>query len=195
MKILLNQYFLIAVTASHLNQIEQISRKCRLSLWTANDYKEELLREDTFNLGCIENNSKEMIGFLFARLIKKQIHSLSNNVISSLETYENNKDINHSENSKNDEHDVAEILNIAVLPEHQKRGVGQIIFNTLIDFCVINKINMIWLEVRRSNIQAQTFYLKNGFQIAYSRKKYYHSPVEDALILKLCLSFNLNSKI
>ncbi len=164
----------------HLNQLEQISRKCELNFWTTSDYKDELDREDTYNICSSEINSKEVVGFLFARLIRKD---------------SNNSLVLRKDEDNFYRYDEAELFNIAVLPEYQKKGVGQLIFNTFVDFCVIRNINLVWLEVRRSNLKAQTFYRKNGFQIDYSRNNYYQNPVEDALVLKLILPFDLNSNI
>jgi ribosomal-protein-alanine N-acetyltransferase len=171
------QFLLEPVKYSYLKQIEQISSKCKLNLWTAEDYKDELNRSDTFSLACKKNDSENIIGFMFARQIRKFLFDT---------------DVNYDKYDKDNE---AEILNIAVLPEYQKRGIGQLILDFFTKFCIENRINVIWLEVRKSNIQAQAFYYKNRFQISYSRKNYYRNPTEDALILKMNLFSDLNSKI
>ena len=163
------QFSLVPVKHSYLKQIEQISRDCKLNLWTADDYKDELNRSDTFNLSCKKNDSENIIGFMFARQIRSFLID---------------NDLNYDEYDKDNE---AEILNIAVLPECQKRGAGQLMLDFFTNFCIENRIRKIWLEVRESNVQAQAFYYKNRFQIYYSRKNYYWNPTEDALILKLNL--------
>lgn len=41
-----------------------------------------------------------------------------------------------------------------------------------------------WLEVRESNRAAQALYIRAGFVVTGSRRRYYCSPVEDALVLR-----------
>lgn len=43
------------------------------------------------------------------------------------------------------------------------------------------------LEVRRGNLAAQEFYRHRGFEIYALRPGYYHSPVEDALLMRKAL--------
>jgi ribosomal-protein-alanine N-acetyltransferase len=44
-------------------------------------------------------------------------------------------------------------------------------------------ITQITLEVRASNLPARRLYQKAGFHEVGMRKRYYHSPMEDALLL------------
>ncbi len=77
----------------------------------------------------------------------------------------------------------SEILNIAVHPNFQRKGMAQELFDTFIMFCRRKEIKKIWLEVRFSNLKARTFYEKNGFKEMYRRKNYYTNPPEDAVIM------------
>jgi ribosomal-protein-alanine N-acetyltransferase len=43
----------------------------------------------------------------------------------------------------------------------------------------------IFLEVRESNVGAQSVYLERGFSVIGRRRSYYSSPTEDALIMRL----------
>ena len=47
----------------------------------------------------------------------------------------------------------------------------------------------LFLEVRESNEGARGLYAKVGFEVVGVRKDYYHEPVEDAIVMKLDLSW------
>ncbi|MEY8540537.1 ribosomal protein S18-alanine N-acetyltransferase [Streptococcus alactolyticus] len=72
-----------------------------------------------------------------------------------------------------------EITNIAVKKAHQGEGWGSQLLAHLdhVDF-------PIFLEVRASNTSVQALYQKFGFEVIGKRQRYYHEPVEDAIIMK-----------
>ena len=72
-----------------------------------------------------------------------------------------------------------EITNIAVKKARQGEGWGRQLLAHLdhVDF-------PIFLEVRASNTSAQALYQKFGFEVIGKRQRYYHEPVEDAIIMK-----------
>jgi ribosomal-protein-alanine N-acetyltransferase len=80
-----------------------------------------------------------------------------------------------------------EILNIAVREQFRKRGIGGLLLKETINFLKTNKIQSVWLEVRKSNFTAQDFYRRSGFVFCGERKNFYTNPTEDALVLKLNL--------
>lgn len=80
-----------------------------------------------------------------------------------------------------------EILNIAIRRKFQKQGIGKLLLKEMIDFLRLNKIRSVWLEVRKTNLTAQEFYRRNGFERCGERKNFYANPTEDALVLKLNL--------
>lgn len=75
--------------------------------------------------------------------------------------------------------DELEITNIAVKKARQGEGWGSQLLAHLdhVDF-------PIFLEVRASNTSAQALYQKFGFEVIGKRQRYYHEPVEDAIIMK-----------
>lgn len=81
----------------------------------------------------------------------------------------------------------SEILNIAVKPEFQKHGIGTILLNEAMGFLKSRQIRRVWLEVRKSNLAAQSFYRRNNFNLGGQRKNFYTNPSEDALLMKLDL--------
>ncbi len=72
-----------------------------------------------------------------------------------------------------------EITNIAVKKARQGEGWGSQLLAHLdhVDF-------PIFLEVRASNTSAQALYQKFSFEVIGKRQRYYHEPVEDAIIMK-----------
>jgi ribosomal-protein-alanine acetyltransferase len=80
-----------------------------------------------------------------------------------------------------------EILNIAVLNEHKRQGIGGALLQSVIDIAVKNECSDCWLEMRETNFRARGFYQKFGFIEAGKRKNYYTNPREDAILFKLNL--------
>ena len=80
--------------------------------------------------------------------------------------------------------DDAELIRIAVSPEHRRRGIGRRLLSELIEETGRRGIHDIFLEVRSGNAAAIGLYRSAGFENAGIRKDYYHEPKEDALILR-----------
>lgn len=74
----------------------------------------------------------------------------------------------------------SEILNLAVAPEHRRRGVAR----GLVEAWLRGVKGDVFLEVRASNEAAQKFYKSLGFQVVSVRSEYYSSPVETAIVMK-----------
>jgi len=81
-----------------------------------------------------------------------------------------------------------ELINIAVSPDCRCKGVGQALMDALMDSAVQKGAENVYLEVRQSNMPARRLYEKNGFAQIGIRKKYYKNPVEDAILMRCCLS-------
>jgi ribosomal-protein-alanine N-acetyltransferase len=79
----------------------------------------------------------------------------------------------------------AHILNICIDPDYQRRGLGRYLLRYLIRQSRRAEVDMVLLEVRRSNISAQQLYQSEGFHELGVRKAYYPSNDgrEDAIIL------------
>ncbi len=75
------------------------------------------------------------------------------------------------------------ITNVAVFPEHRRRGIAGQLIEVFCDFARGNHLAFLTLEVRPSNAAAISLYEGFGFQEAGRRKNYYDLPKEDALIL------------
>ncbi|MDP9499567.1 ribosomal protein S18-alanine N-acetyltransferase [Bisgaard Taxon 45] len=72
--------------------------------------------------------------------------------------------------------DEATLLNIAVDPLFQGKGFGKQLLTQLIQQLTEKGISTLWLEVRESNIVAQTLYAQLGFNEVDRRKNYYPTP-------------------
>jgi len=86
--------------------------------------------------------------------------------------------------------DFNEIITIAVDKIYQRKQIGKILLEYIINY--FNSKKDLYLEVAKNNYQAINFYKKNGFKITSERKKYYlvcrgenKGNRVDALVMKL----------
>jgi len=84
--------------------------------------------------------------------------------------------------------DEGHILNVTVHPEHRRRGMAVHMVAHVIRLLAGRACKSLFLEVRMSNEAALRMYEKSGFSMISVRKRYYTSPEEDAVIMKLQLS-------
>jgi [ribosomal protein S18]-alanine N-acetyltransferase len=77
----------------------------------------------------------------------------------------------------------AHITTIAVAPDYQGRGLGEMLLLALIDRAIELEALCVTLEVRVSNQVAQSLYRKYTFQQTGLRKRYYSDNGEDAQIM------------
>ena len=80
--------------------------------------------------------------------------------------------------------DEADMMNIAVHPEHRRRGIAQELVHRLVAALLEKKVRCLTLEVRASNEPAKALYHGLGFEQIGRRPNYYRNPREDALILR-----------
>lgn len=83
--------------------------------------------------------------------------------------------------------DTADVMNIGVMPERRKEGIGQELLEVLIQQAKECECEQIMLEVRESNLPAIALYKKNGFQAIAVRKNYYTQPTEHGIIMQRSL--------
>ena len=79
--------------------------------------------------------------------------------------------------------DEAHITNIAVSEDMRGNGYGEKITRALMQAAANEGCLWMDLEVRRSNLRAQSLYRKVGFIDVGYRKRYYEDNREDALIM------------
>lgn len=78
--------------------------------------------------------------------------------------------------------DEAEIARIGVRIEERRNGIASKLLNVALKEMEKREVKKIFLEVRRSNLAAQSMYEKFGFSYIAVRKLYYDGK-EDALIM------------
>ena len=79
--------------------------------------------------------------------------------------------------------DESHITNIAVLKEYRGQGIGRALTAGLMQYLSNLGAAYATLEVRKSNVVAQSLYVSLGFIKLGVRKRYYEDNGEDALIM------------
>ncbi len=79
--------------------------------------------------------------------------------------------------------DEGQITNIAVHPDHRRKGLGLTIVRALLRHAKDCRLDSVSLEVRASNEAAIALYRQAGFTEAGRRKGFYQRPTEDALVM------------
>jgi [ribosomal protein S18]-alanine N-acetyltransferase len=77
----------------------------------------------------------------------------------------------------------AHITNIAVRLSHRRQGIGELLLISAIDLATELNAHTITLEVRASNIAAQSLYQKYGFTQVGLRRGYYSDNREDGVLM------------
>jgi ribosomal-protein-alanine N-acetyltransferase len=76
-----------------------------------------------------------------------------------------------------------QISNFAIHPDFRRKGIGEAVMRNVIKAIQRAGGVYVFLEVRPSNLAARALYKKLGFKILGTKRDYYHTPVEDALIM------------
>ena len=79
--------------------------------------------------------------------------------------------------------DEGQITNVAVHPDHRRKGFGAAIVHALLRHAKDARLESVSLEVRASNTAAIELYKRAGFTEAGRRKGFYTKPTEDALVM------------
>jgi ribosomal-protein-alanine N-acetyltransferase len=79
----------------------------------------------------------------------------------------------------------AELESIAVALAAQRQGLARRLFAVLADELQAAQVTEVLLEVRASNQPALGLYQRLGFAETGRRPRYYHDPVEDAVLMHL----------
>ena len=77
----------------------------------------------------------------------------------------------------------SDIMTVAVSPKYRKCGIGKQLVNALFEE-LCGKSEVVFLEVRASNVAAISLYTSLGFEKIGVRKNYYKLPTEDAILYK-----------
>jgi len=77
------------------------------------------------------------------------------------------------------------LMNLAVIESMRHRGIARSLVTAALQTGLSQSAQRALLEVRASNRPAQTLYQGFGFRQTGVRPKYYHNPVEDAVLMEL----------
>ena len=80
-----------------------------------------------------------------------------------------------------------EIESIVVDPDRRRRGVGHALLQAALAWCREQQASVIRLEVRSQNTAAIALYQHAGFDAVGTRPAYYHSPMDDAILMQMQL--------
>ena len=83
--------------------------------------------------------------------------------------------------------DEIHINNVAVKPEFRGRGIGRMLMKAALTWGHERDARQAILEVRAGNDRAHQLYRGCGFEVIGRRRRYYKSPVEDALLMAVSL--------
>jgi [ribosomal protein S18]-alanine N-acetyltransferase len=81
--------------------------------------------------------------------------------------------------------DELHIGTIAIHPEYRQQGIGTKLLETGLRESIALGVQLVHLEVRKSNLAAQRLYQRFGFEIVGERKKYYPNDHEDAILMSV----------
>lgn len=76
---------------------------------------------------------------------------------------------------------------IAVAPDQRGRGLGELLFLNILYLAYTERAALVTLEVRETNLVAQTLYEKYLFDVVGQRPRYYRDTGEDALLMTVML--------
>ncbi len=80
------------------------------------------------------------------------------------------------------------LLNIAVHTEHQKKGIGSLLMETMLKQASVMGVSKVYLEVRSKNEKAILFYKKYNFIKDAVRVNYYTGEnSDDAVLMSLTI--------
>jgi ribosomal-protein-alanine N-acetyltransferase len=80
------------------------------------------------------------------------------------------------------------LLNLAIHRQERRKGWGRYLINAMIKAGRAKGAELAWLEVRPSNVAAQSLYQKTGFKETGRRPRYYRDTKEDAIVMSRSLA-------
>jgi ribosomal-protein-alanine N-acetyltransferase len=87
--------------------------------------------------------------------------------------------------------DEAELLTVAVSPDHRRRGAGRALLGAVVDHLGKAGVRTLFLDVGVDNPAASALYEQAGFRAVGRRPAYYRrgqAPAADAIVMRLALN-------
>ncbi|HEV8438492.1 MAG TPA: ribosomal protein S18-alanine N-acetyltransferase [Methylomirabilota bacterium] len=76
------------------------------------------------------------------------------------------------------------ITNLAVHPSFRRRGIARALLRRVLDDARQGRVELVFLEVRPTNVEALGLYESFGFRVIGRRKGYYFDTGEDAFVME-----------
>lgn len=140
--------------------------------------KEANLEEVGADLFHVDNAAFNRDYDLKAKSVKEEVDYLQNSEICV--AFEGTKIIGFI--AYEVQQDSVEIMSLAVIPEHQKKGVGKLLLNQILGKLKNRKIHLV---THPKNTPAIILYLKLGFEIYGLNENYYGDGQPRLLLIKL----------
>jgi len=86
------------------------------------------------------------------------------------------------------------VTNLAVHPRYRRRGLGRALLASTIEDARRKHVELVFLEVRPTNVEAVHLYESLGFRVIGRRKGYYFDTGEDALVMEARLGAETTSQ-
>jgi ribosomal-protein-alanine N-acetyltransferase len=80
------------------------------------------------------------------------------------------------------------ITNLAVDPARRRGGLARVLLGHVLDDARRRAVELVFLEVRPTNVEALRLYESFGFRVIGRRKGYYFDTGEDALVMEAALA-------
>ena len=80
------------------------------------------------------------------------------------------------------------VTNLAVHPRFRRRGVARALLGAMLAEARGKAVELVFLEVRPTNVEARALYESLGFRVIGRRKGYYFDTGEDALVMEARLA-------
>lgn len=167
------------LTTQHLSAVVELDQLCFGGLWTRSGYERELESPNSqllileaasdSGLSGLNSQSSEVLTQNAVTADFKTVPILKNALIG-LGCYWSILEEAH-------------ITILAVHPDYQSQGLGQLLLYALLRDAKQRKLEWATLEVKPSNEAALSLYHKFGFTLCGRRRRYYKDTGEDALIL------------
>ncbi len=147
-------YFIERMCEHDLLEIVAIEESCGLSLWGWDGYRSELERSESV--------------MLVARLPQPDVET-GMRIIGFVAARASAEEFH--------------INNIGVREQARGFGVASTLLREALELGLLYGTRRAVLEVRSSNLAAQSLYQRHGFKIAGRRRSYYKNPPEDAHVM------------
>ena len=171
-------FSLSKMTIADIPAVRRVEQRCFPTPWPRDSFRHELtsnkmahyvvLRRDALNNAAATPPPKPKMPDIVRRFLGDKVYSQQNVVgFAGLWLMV----------------DEAHITTLAVDPDHQGNGLGELLLVSLLELSKNLKARLCTLEVRPSNAVAHELYLKYGFYDHGVRRHYYSDDGEDALVM------------